>query len=284
MLDLPRAPMAVPPNREDYAVAEQSNVMTDLVADGDVVDAMVAGLDTDGWNTPTPATGWTIRHQIAHLTATFKLAGLAAADGAMFKKVAANLSPDFDANVNSAMSSYLDDSDDGLLRSWRHVKRYAENSLAAVPQGQMVPWLVRPLPATMLAAAGMMELFGHGQDIADALGVKRPVTDRLGHIVAFAVRTWDFGYESRGLSVPDTTFRFEITAPSGAQWNFGPADSSQRITGHAHDFCLLVTRRRHYSDLALVATGDEAVKWLDIAQAYRGPSGSGRKPGQFASA
>jgi uncharacterized protein (TIGR03084 family) len=256
--------------------------MADLVADGDVVDAMVAGLDSDGWNTPTPATGWTVRHQIAHLAATFKLAGLAAADGAMFEKVASSLSPDFDANVTAAMSSYLAEPDDGLLRRWRQEKGFVERSLAAVPPGQMLPWLVRPLPASLLAAAGMMELFGHGQDIADALGVTRPVTDRLGHVVAFSVRTWDFGYESHGLSAPDVTFRFEITAPSGAQWNFGPADSTQRIAGPALDFCLLVTRRRHHSDLAISASGDEAVKWLDIAQAYRGPAGVGRRPGQFA--
>jgi hypothetical protein len=31
-----------------------------------------------------------------------------------------------------------------------------------------------------------------------------------------------------------------------------------------------------------VATGADADQWLDIAQAYRGPAGEGRRPGQFA--
>ncbi|MDY7090533.1 MAG: wyosine base formation domain-containing protein, partial [Actinomycetota bacterium] len=44
------------------------------------------------------------------------------------------------------------------------------------------------------------------------------------------------------------------------------------------DFCLLVTRRRHRDDLALVARGAEADRWLGIAQAYRGPAGDGPKP------
>jgi uncharacterized protein (TIGR03084 family) len=140
------------------------------------------------------------------------------------------------------------------------------------------------MPASVLAAAGIMELFGHGQDIADTLGIRPQRTDRIGHLVAFAVRTWDFGYHARGLTPPDTAFRFEITAPSGVVWTFGPPDASQRVTGPAVDLCLLVTRRRHRADLSLVATGPDADHWLDIAQAYRGPAGPGRAPGQFANA
>jgi hypothetical protein len=43
-----------------------------------------------------------------------------------------------------------------------------------------------------------------------------------------------------------------------------------------------VTRRRHRDDLAVTASGAEADHWLDIAQAYRGSPGEGRRPGQFA--
>ena len=40
-----------------------------------------------------------------------------------------------------------------------------------------------------------------------------------------------------------------------------------------------MTQRRHRDDLALVATGPDADLWLDIAQAFAGPPGSGREPG-----
>jgi enediyne biosynthesis protein E11 len=83
---------------------------------------------------------------------------------------------------------------------------------------------------------------------------------------------------------PDEEFRFELTVPSGAHRDFGPPDATQRIAGPAEDFCLLVTRRRHQADLALTASGAEAERWLDIAQAYRGPAGEGRRPGQFVAA
>lgn len=260
-----------------------STVVPDLVAEGEEIDGLVADLDPDQWATPTPSPGWTITHQIAHLAATFRMAAQAAADPQAFTAGLARLSPDFNTNVDRAMSAYLGDPPEVLLPRWRSERAAAEKALGALPPEQMVPWLVRPIPAAVLAAAGMMELFGHGQDIADALRVPRRHTDRIGHLVAFAVRTWDFGYLARGLTPPQVRFRFELTAPSGARWDFGPEDGQQRITGPAVDFCLLVTRRRHRADLAVHAVGADADRWLDIAQAYRGPAGSGRTPGQFAS-
>ncbi|GAA3097015.1 hypothetical protein GCM10020254_47900 [Streptomyces goshikiensis] len=40
-----------------------------------------------------------------------------------------------------------------------------------------------------------------------------------------------------------------------------------------------MTQRAHRADLALTATGPEADRWLDIAQAFAGPAGPGRAPG-----
>jgi enediyne biosynthesis protein E11 len=265
-------------------VTELTDVIAALTADGDEVDQLVAGLDADQWALPTPAPGWTVAHQIAHLAATFRMAATAAADPAAFTALTARLSADFDANVRAALAGYLAAPPDALLAHWRAERGAAAEALAAVPPGQVVPWLVRPLPPAILASAGMMELFGHGQDIADALGVRRARTDRIRYLTGFAVRTWDFGYLARGMTAPDTEFRFELTAPSGQLWEYGPATAAQRITGPAEDFCLLVTRRRHRDDLALVASGAEADSWLDLAQAYRGPAGPGRRPGQFAAA
>jgi len=263
-------------------VTSLNDVISDLVAEGDDIDRLVAVLDAPQWTLPTPAAGWTIAHQIAHLAATFRMAATGASDPAAFKALAGRLSEDFDANVRAALTPYLADPPNLLLARWRAERAAAAKALAAVPPGQLVPWLVRPLPPAVLACAGMMELFGHGQDIADALGVRRERTDRIRHLVGFAVRTWDFGYLARGLTPPDVEFRFELTAPSGALWEFGPSAAEQQVSGPAVDFCLLVTRRRHRQDLALVAAGAEADAWLDIAQAYRGPAGPGRSPGQFA--
>jgi uncharacterized protein (TIGR03084 family) len=262
-------------------MTEPHDVFAALTATGDEFDRVLAGLHEDDWSLPTPSPGWTIAHQVAHLSATFRMAGLAGADPDAFRRMTKGLSPDFDANVEHALAEFLAEPPDVLFQRWQSEKARAIASLVAVPADQVVPWLVNPLPPGVLAAAGMMELFAHGQDVADAVGVRLERTDDLGHLVAFAVRTWDFGYQARGVPTPDVRIRFEITAPSGTLWTFGPEDGADRVTGPAEDFCLLVTRRRHHEDLALTATGDVATAWLRIAQAYRGPAGVGRKPRQF---
>jgi hypothetical protein len=52
------------------------------------------------------------------------------------------------------------------------------------------------------------------------------------------------------------------------------------VTGPALDFCLLVTQRRHRTDLHVTADGPDADRWLDIAQCFAGPPGTGRAPGR----
>jgi uncharacterized protein (TIGR03084 family) len=255
--------------------------MAQLVAEGDSVDGMVAGLDDALWATPTPADGWTVAHQIAHLTFVYRLAGAAVSQPDAFTEIARKAQGNFEGAINAALAGCQDEAPSALLAAWRTARAATENALVAVPADTIVPWLVRPIPAGVLAAAGMMELVAHGQDVADALGVRREWTDRIKHVVGFAVHVWDFGYQARGLDVPDVRFGFELTAPSGAVWRFGPEDAEQRVTGSAVDFCLLATRRRHRDDLDLVAVGPDADEWLNIAQAYRGSPGNGRRPGQF---
>ncbi|HKN95745.1 MAG TPA: TIGR03084 family metal-binding protein [Pseudonocardiaceae bacterium] len=256
--------------------------MAQLVAEGDSVDGMVAGLDDASWSKPTPADGWTVAHQIAHLTFVYRLASAAVTKPDAFGEITRSAQGNFEGAINAALAGCESEAPSALLAAWRSARAATETALAGVPVDTIVPWLVRPIPAGVLAAAGMMELTAHGQDIADALGVRRQWTDRIKHVVGFAVHVWDFGYQARGLAVPDVRFGFELTAPSGALWRFGPDDAVQRITGSAVDFCLLVTRRRHRDDLDLGAVGPDADEWLNIAQAYRGSPGTGRTPGQFA--
>ena len=92
--------------------------------------------------------------------------------------------------------------------------------------------------------------------------------------------TRDFAYRTNGLEPPTTPLRVELTAPSGAQWVFGPEDAPDRITGPGGDFCRVVTQRIHWSDTQLAAEGERAQEFLRIAQAFAGPPGAGRPPKQ----
>jgi uncharacterized protein (TIGR03084 family) len=123
-----------------------------------------------------------------------------------------------------------------------------------------------------------METWAHALDVYEALGVEPEVTDRIRHIAHIGVRTRGFSFATNGLEPPAEEPRVELTAPSGERWTWGPADAAQRVTGPAYDFCLLVTQRVHRDDTALVAEGDDAERWLAIAQCFAGPPGEGRAP------
>jgi len=137
------------------------------------------------------------------------------------------------------------------------------------------------MSAASSLTARIMETWAHGQDIADALGVTRVPSARLRHVAHIGVGARAFSYMANGLEVREEPVRVELTAPGGTLWTWGPDGVPNRVTGTAHDFCLLVTQRRHRDDTALHVTGPLADQWLSIAQAFAGPPGGGRTAGQF---
>ncbi|WP_329137655.1 TIGR03084 family metal-binding protein [Streptomyces sp. NBC_01476] len=258
------------------------DVYADLVAEGIELGEIVADLPRREWDTATPAPRWTVRHQVAHLTHVAHLLVLATGDPDAFAAGTAAARENFQAGMDARLAEYAAVPVPELLRRWGEERAAAEKALAALPRREPVPWLGGPLPASVLAAVALMELFAHGQDIRDGLGRTRVLTDRIGHIVFLGTRTRNLAYHARGQQPPAEPFRFELTSPSGELWAFGPPEADQWITGPAADFCLLVTRRRHRDDLALKAGGTDADHWLDIAQTYIGPPGEGRAPiGQY---
>ncbi|MFD0634547.1 TIGR03084 family metal-binding protein [Catenulispora yoronensis] len=258
------------------------DLLQDLHAESEALDALVAPLDAAA--RPTPARGWTVAHQIAHLAWTDEVAALAARDPDEFtayltRALQAAGGAGFVDDV-AAEGARLEPAD--LLAKWRSDRADLAAALAAVPSGQKLPWFGPPMGAATMATARIMETWAHGQDVYDALGATREPTARLRHIAHLGVRTRDFAFVQRGMPAPGAEFRIELTAPAGELWTWGPEDAAQRVTGPAHDFCLLVAQRRHHDDLAVRADGPDAEAWLAIAQVFAGPSGSGREKGQFA--
>jgi uncharacterized protein (TIGR03084 family) len=109
--------------------------------------------------------------------------------------------------------------------------------------------------------------------------VEREPTDRLKHISFLGYRARPFSYSTRGMPEPKGEVRLELRGPQGDEWTWG--EGTDVVQGDALDFCLVVTQRRHRDDTDLVAKGPLAEEWLSIAQAFAGPPGEGRKPGQF---
>ncbi|WP_207840435.1 TIGR03084 family metal-binding protein [Williamsia soli] len=251
-------------------------LVSDLSAETELVDRLVADLPESGWETPTPAAGWTVKDQIAHLSWTDEQARIAATD-----KVA------FDDILKVAWQNPTGFVDDGareeaakptgqLLDEWRQRRQALADALVATPSGEKLPWFGPPMSAASMATARLMEVWAHGLDVADALGVVNAPTGRLKSIAHLGVRTRDFAYQVNGEIPPTDAFRVELAAPDGSTWTWGPDDATQRITGSALDFCLLVTQRRNPSELDIETTGEDAAHWATIAQCFAGPPGRGR--------
>ncbi|MDT5250161.1 MAG: hypothetical protein QOJ28_2795, partial [Mycobacterium sp.] len=68
-------------------MAGAESIVAELRAESDRLDALVAALPEQGWRTATPAPGWTIAHQIAHLHWTDRVAVVAVTDEAGFAEL-----------------------------------------------------------------------------------------------------------------------------------------------------------------------------------------------------
>lgn len=258
------------------------DLLADLGAEGNLLWNAVAGLDEAGWATPTPAAGWSVATQIAHLLWTDETATLAAhsVEGEQEKTA-------WDEVVLRAIADPAGFADTGahevarlqpqaMLARWGSARTALTGALRALPAGERMPWFGPPMSATSMATSRFMETWAHSLDVGEALGLTPERSDRVRHVVHLGVRTRDYAFGVHELAPPAEAFRVELTAPSGDAWTWGPPAASQRVTGSAYDFCLLVTQRVHRDDTDLEAVGADAERWLDIAQCFAGPPGEGR--------
>lgn len=226
----------------------------------------------------TPAEGWDVRDAVAHLAGTDAEAVKAATAPEVFLAQLPEVARDVDGFLTGQLVVRRGLSRAQLLESWQAGFDAMLAAFAGVDPATRVPWYGPPMSPASFATARLMEYWAHGQDLADAAGVRRAPTARLRHVCHLGVRTRGFSYVVRGRTAPDVDVAVELTAPDGGTWRFGDPAAAARVTGPAEHFCLLVTQRRHRDDLALVAAGPAADEWLDIAQCFAGPPGPGRPP------
>jgi uncharacterized protein (TIGR03084 family) len=264
-----------------------TGLLDDLDAESDQLAAVVDELGNEGWRRLTPAPGWSVATQVAHLAWTDEVAVLAAHSVRGGEAQAA-----WDAVVTEAIADPMGYVDvgaerlarlprDAVLERWIVARHALREALELFPAGQRMPWFGPPMSPASMATARFMETWAHSLDVydadADGGGQGRPEpTDRIRHVAHLGVRTRDFAFGVHGEKPPAAEFRIELNAPSGTLWTWGPEDAAQIVSGSAYDFCLLVTQRAHRDDTNLVAVGRDADHWLDIAQAFAGPPGDGR--------
>lgn len=252
-----------------------ADIATDLVAEQDDLDSMVATLRDESWSRPTPSVGWTVADQIGHLCYFDRAATLAITDVGAFVVQRDQLMTGAVSSSVSADELTLADTRAmtraELLAHWRSGRAALRRASENLTDDTRVEWYGPSMSSRSFLTARLMEAWAHGQDIFDAVGRPRVSSDRLRHIARLGVVTRRWSYLNRGLTPPARDVRVELTAPSGATWAWGASESADRIGGPAVGFCLVVTQRRHVDDTDLAVSGAAAREWLELAQAFAGP-------------
>ena len=118
-------------------------LLADLADESASLDALVADLPPEGWATPTPAEGWTVAHQIAHLAWTDDQALLSVRSpdefGGALRKAAAQSGDVVDDGAQAGATLAPTE----LLRRWRQGRADLVRELDGAARGGAAA-LVRP--------------------------------------------------------------------------------------------------------------------------------------------
>ena len=248
-------------------------LVRDLAAEGNDLRALVdrqLALQPGGLELPTPAEGWSVADQLAHL-AYFDEALLLAIDDPVEFEVVRDVTIARGGDVESLAVERHRELGGVSEPTWFEDARSRLVSVLGVSDPRRrVPWYGPDMSLASAATARIMETWAHGQDIADALGTLQVATTRLRHVADLGVRTFAFSFTVRGLAPPDVPVRVELWGPHLEEWSWGPEDAADSVKGPADEFCLVVTQRRHLAATSLQVTGVTARAWLSIAQAFAG--------------
>lgn len=258
-------------------------LLDDLAAEQAALDAVLGQMTDAQWDRPSHAPGWLVRDQVTHLAHVDEVATLAITDAEAFRAdaVAARTAVDRQAYEARYLARGRAMRPPALCAWWREAAVKLVAAARALDPKARLPWYGPDMGALSFVTARLMETWSHGLDVVDVVDVPRPDTDRLRHVVFLGVRTREFSYAARGLQPDTTPVYLELVSPSGATWTYGDAAAENRIKGTATDFCRVVTQRRNVADTNLQVTGPAAREWMQVAQAFAGPPGEGRRPGQF---
>lgn len=255
-------------------------LLTDLANEQAALDGLVADIREDRWAVMTPFPEWTVQDQISHLAFFDGAAVLAMTDPRAFQAQTASFPQDetvFEVTLEKGRRMTPAD----LLAWWRRERKSLLEALGSRGVKDRIEWFGPPMSVRTLATARLMETWAHGQDVVDALGLRRPATKRLRHIAQLGYITFGWSFFNRRLDPPDRLIRLELLTPDGDTWAWGPETADETVRGTAEDFCLVVTQRRHPSDTGLQCSGPVTEQWLLYAQAFAGPPTLGPKPGSF---
>jgi len=257
-------------------------LITDLAAERAELVSFLADQPAEAWQAATPAEGWTVHDQVAHLAHFDEVTRTCIADPVSFERFRDGLA-DLQTYVDGVGARFAHLGQEAMLAWWTEAGDALLVAAAEADPAHRVPWFGPAMSLASKLTARVMETWAHGQDVYDALGARREPSMRLRNVARIGVLAFPNSFRTNGLEVPAAPVHVDLEAPDGSRWSWGDAAAADVVRGPAEHFCLVVTQRRHVADVGLEVLGSVAARWMEVAQAFAGPAGPGRLPGQFAS-
>jgi uncharacterized protein (TIGR03084 family) len=231
------------------------------------LSGLLDGLDDDGWHRPSPCEGWDVADVVLHLAQTNEMA-LGSATG-RFAEVTAELGRDIGpvADVDEGAAGMVTKergvSNTDLLARWRDGAGALREALAAADPHARVDWVAGQLTIRTLTTTRLAETWIHTTDIAEAVGVPLPPTERLRHIARLAWRTLPYAFSRAGRT---------LSGPVGFELDdvaFTPDEPAvTTIRGSVLDLCRVAARRADPRDTGLTGEGPDVDDVLALVRTY----------------
>ena len=243
-----------------------------LAGQQDELSRILTDLDGDGWHRPTRCEGWDVADVVLHLAQTNEMAiGSATGDyDAVLSRLTEGLEWAASVDDGAAMMVTRERgaSDSAILARWSSTAREFADVLADADLSERVQWVAGELSLRTLATTRLAETWIHSGDVAEALGMPLPATDRVQLIARLAWRTLPYAFSSAGrrLSGP---VAFRLTGPDGSPCEFIPEEAAvTTISGPVADLCQVAARRVTASETDLHGEGPDAVAVLELVRTY----------------
>ena len=247
-------------------------IVAALAAQQDDLEAIVAPLDDQGWQTPSRCPGWTVADVVLHLAQTDEMA-VASLDGRLAAALDTAAATGGDAADVDEAAAVMVERERGqppgaVLDRWRSGAHTLRRALDAHAPGERVRWVAGELTARTLATTRLAETWIHTGDVAAPLGHEVAADDRLWHIARLAWRTLPYAFARAGRALAGPV-AFSLAAPGGDTWHFVPDEPAvTTIEGSALDLCTVAGQRADASDTDLQGEGPDAAAVLELVRTF----------------
>ncbi|WP_433380571.1 maleylpyruvate isomerase family mycothiol-dependent enzyme [Actinoplanes sp. CA-142083] len=238
------------------------DVVDDLEAEQDQIEALLSKLSPADWVAPSAAAGWSVADVVLHLAQTEEAVTLAVSGAPLEWAV-------FGDSVDSAMEAMVRSQPAPpaeVFERWRTARRASVAALRAADPQAPVRWVAAAFKPRTLATTRLAEHWAHALDVATPLGLDYPDTMRLRHIAWLGHSTLPYAFRLAGEPAPEVFA--ELTAPDGSVWRFGDPAAASSITGSAGAFCRVGARRLAPADSGLRTQGPYAETALHLLRNY----------------